>query len=236
MLRVAARPSPNHDARPPGARPALVILHYTGMASAEAAVARLSDPAAKVSAHYVVDEDGTVLALVPENLRAWHAGVAGWRDIDDVNGQSIGIELVNPGHDWGYRPFPPAQIDALIELASGIVARHGLPPSAVIGHSDVAPARKIDPGELFPWAALARHGLGIWPTDPEPVEVDPPAAMADLARIGYRFDLPDTQPAQIIAAFQRHWRQVRVDGRLDAETMGLISAVARLCQSTAPPT
>ncbi len=236
MPRPPDRPSPNHDARPPGVRPALVILHYTGMASAEAAIARLSDPAAKVSAHYVVDEDGKVLALVPEERRAWHAGVGGWRDIDDVNGQSIGIELVNPGHDWGYRPFPPAQIDALIELASGIVARHGLPPSAVIGHSDVAPARKIDPGELFPWAALARHGLGIWPTASDPVAVDPAAARADLARIGYRFDLPDTQPVQIIAAFQRHWRQAGVDGRLDAGTMGLIRAVARLCEGDAPPT
>jgi N-acetylmuramoyl-L-alanine amidase len=206
------------------------------MASAEAAIARLSDPQARVSAHYVVDEDGTVLALVPEDRRAWHAGVGGWRDIDDVNGWSIGVEIVNPGHDWGYRPFPEVQIEALTELASGIVARHGLPLKAVIGHSDVAPARKIDPGELFPWATLAGHGLGIWPTDAEPVEVEPAVAMADLARIGYRFDLPNTQPVQIIAAFQRHWRQARVDGRLDAETMGLIAAVARLCRSVAPPT
>jgi len=206
------------------------------MATAGAAVARLCDPAARVSAHYVVDEDGTILGLVPENRRAWHAGVAGWRDIDDVNGHSIGIELVNPGHDWGYRDFPHAQIAALVDLAGKIVARYHLHPAAVIGHSDVAPARKIDPGERFPWDELSAHGLGIWPARAEPLEADPAAAYAALARIGYRFDLPDTEPAHIVAAFQRHWRRTRVDGRLDPETMGLIEAVARLCADTGRPT
>ena len=228
--------SPNHDARPSTARPCIVLLHYTGMITAEAAVARLCDPRARVSAHYVIDEAGTVLALVAEDRRAWHAGVAGWRDIDDVNGHSIGIELVNPGHDWGYRDFPQRQIAALIDLAGAIVERWHLPPAAVIGHSDVAPARKIDPGERFPWEQLAAHGLGVWPARAAPCPVDPAAARAALARIGYRFDLPDTEPAQIVAAFQRHWRRDRVDGRLDPESMSLITAVARLCGSIGQPT
>ncbi|MEZ5865149.1 MAG: N-acetylmuramoyl-L-alanine amidase [Geminicoccaceae bacterium] len=221
-------PSPTQDARPAGAAVALLVLHYTGMQSAAAAIARLTDPAAKVSAHYVIDTDGAILALVPEACRAWHAGVAGWGAISDVNGQSIGIELVNPGHDWGYRPFPAAQIAALVELGLAIRARHGLPPGAVVGHSDVAPARKIDPGELFPWADLARHGLGVWPAAWACAAPDTGAALGHLRAIGYRPDLPDTTPAKVIAAFQRHWRPGRVDGRLDAATMGLILAVRRL--------
>jgi N-acetylmuramoyl-L-alanine amidase len=227
--------SPNHDARPEGVRPCLVVLHYTGMATAAAAVARLCDPEARVSAHYVVDEDGTVLSLVPEARRAWHAGVAGWGAIDDVNGHSIGIELVNPGHDWGYRAFPQRQVAALIDLATAIVDRYRLTPAAIVGHSDVAPARKIDPGELFPWDELAGHELGVWPDRAEPSAVDPAAACAALARIGYRFDLPNTAPVTIVAAFQRHWRRSTVDGRLDPETMGLIAAVARLCDRTDQP-
>lgn len=221
-------PSPNQDARPAGVRPSLVILHYTGMASAAAAIARLRDPVAKVSAHYVIDEDGSLVSLVPEARRAWHAGIAGWRDLRDINSHSIGIELVNPGHDWGYRPFPQAQIATLIALGAELRARHALPPEAVIGHSDVAPARKTDPGEFFPWADMAEHGLGVWPRAVTSCSIDPATAIDRLATIGYRSDLPHTVPAQIIAAFQRHWRQQRVDGKLDAETMALIDAVARL--------
>jgi len=225
-------PSPNHDARPAGARPLLLILHYTGMPSATAALARLRDPAAKVSAHYLIDADGAVVALVPELRRAWHAGVGGWGAIDDVNAWSIGIELVNPGHDWGYRPFPATQIDALIGLATAIRGRHGLAAVAVIGHSDVAPARKTDPGELFPWRKLAARGLGVWPEAlSEGGDGDTSAALADLLAIGYRLDLPDTVPRQVVAAFQRHWRQARVDGLLDSETRAMIRAVARLHRS-----
>ena len=228
--------SPNHDARPPAARPRLLVLHYTGMASAAAALGRLCNPRAAVSAHYLVDEDGTVLPLVPEERRAWHAGLAAWGPIDDVNGHSIGIELVNPGHDWGYRAFPQPQVTALIDLAGAILDRHQLAPAAVIAHSDVAPARKIDPGELFPWAELATHGIGIWPEVVAPRPVATASALGALASIGYRFDLPNTQPAQIVAAFQRHWRQARVDGKLDPETMGAIAAVAGLCRGGDPPT
>jgi len=236
MPPTSSPTSPNHDARPLATGPRLVVLHYTGMATAAAAVARLCDPEARVSAHYVIDEDGTLLALVPEARRAWHAGVAGWGDIDDVNGHSIGIEIVNPGHDWGYRAFPQRQIAAVIELATAIVERYQLPAAAVIGHSDVAPARKIDPGEFFPWDRLAAHGLGVWPDRTEPSDVDPAAAFDALARIGYRFDLPNTEPAHVVAAFQRHWRRTSVDGRLDRETMGLVTGVARLCDSGDQPT
>lgn len=222
-------PSPNHDARPPGEPVALLVLHYTGMRSVMAALARLTDSRAKVSAHYLVDEGGGITAMVPEERRAWHAGVAGWGGIDDVNARSIGIEIVNPGHEWGYRPFPPAQIAAVMGLAQAICRRHALPPRAVVGHSDVAPARKTDPGELFPWRLLARHGLGLWPEIPAPpVPVDIEAARKGLARIGYRFDLPATGFSAILRAFQRRWRPALIDGVLDAETTALIAAVARL--------
>ena len=148
--------------RPAGRRPVdMLVLHYTGMASAEAALDRLRDPAAKVSAHYLIDEDGTVVAMVPELLRAWHAGVSWWQGRAGLNDVSIGIELVNPGHEWGYRPFPDAQMAALVELAQGIVARWPIPAGRVVGHSDIAPTRKEDPGELFDWRRLApgRHRL-----------------------------------------------------------------------------
>lgn len=236
MTARASLSSPNHDARPPDVRPSLLVLHYTGMPSAAAAIARLCDPAAAVSAHYVIDERGRVTQLVPEERRAWHAGLGGWQALTDVNGHSIGIELVNPGHEWGYRPFPDAQIESLIELASAIRDRHGLPPGAVIGHSDTAPARKTDPGELFPWARLAAHGLGIWPEAACDRTADMASALTLLASIGYRLDLSGTVPAQLVAAFQRHWRPACVNGVLDDQTMGLIEAVARLSGHRLSPT
>jgi len=157
------QPSPNFDARRDGCPIDILVLHYTGMATAEEALARLCDPEAKVSAHYTVDRDGHIYRHVDESLRARHAGVSYWAGERDVNSRSIGIELVNPGHEFGYVPFPDAQIAALIGLARGILARHPIPPHRVLGHSDVAPARKMDPGELFPWQLLAAHGIGIFP-------------------------------------------------------------------------
>lgn len=236
MRAHATLSSPNHDARPPGVRPSLLILHYTGMRSAAAAIARLCDPVAAVSAHYVISEGGLVSQLVADERRAWHAGLGGWFEITDVNSHSIGIELVNPGHEWGYRPFPEVQINALVKLASTIRDHYRMSPAAVIGHSDTAPARKTDPGELFPWARLAAHGLGIWPMSAPRRAADLPSALAHLAAIGYRLDLLGTAPAQLVAAFQRHWRQARVDGVLDAETMGVIEAVARLSIEGKTPT
>ena len=158
-------PSPNFDER--DARVSMLVLHYTGMEDAASAIARLRDPEAKVSCHYLVDEDGRILRLVDEGKRAWHAGRSYWRGIHGVNAASIGIEIVNPGHEFGYRPFPEEQMDALVPLVADIVRRHGIWPSNVVGHSDVAPDRKQDPGELFDWALLARHGVPLLHADPD---------------------------------------------------------------------
>jgi N-acetylmuramoyl-L-alanine amidase len=145
---AAVIPSPNHDERKLGVD--LLLLHYTGMKTAADARARLIDPAAKVSSHYLVDEDGGIAQLVPEARRAWHAGLSSWKSVTDINSCSVGIEIVNPGHEFGYRDFPEAQIEAVIALCRDIVARHSIPARRVLAHSDVAPARKEDPGERFP--------------------------------------------------------------------------------------
>lgn len=200
----------------------MLILHYTGMQSGPAALARLCDAAAKVSAHYLVEEDGRVFRLVPEERRAWHAGISHWRGASGLNARSIGIEIVNPGHEWGYRPFPLLQMVAVAELCLGVLARHAIPARNVVGHSDVSPDRKQDPGELFDWQGLAAQGVGVWPAEPAAPASDE-AVPGLLARIGYREDLP---LPLLVAAFQRHWRPERVDGLADAETRGLLRAVA----------
>ena len=203
-----------------------LVLHYTGMSSAAAAIERLRDPVAAVSSHYVVDEDGAVSRLVPEALRAAHAGISFWRGASDLNDRSIGIEIVNPGHEWGYRPFPPVQVDAVVALASAILGRHPVPPCNVVGHSDVAPDRKQDPGELFPWHALADAGIGVWPDDGlndmlDAAAADPAALDAALDAIGY----PAVPLAVRITAFQRRWRPARVDGVADRGTARRADAV-----------
>jgi N-acetylmuramoyl-L-alanine amidase len=209
-------PSPNFDAR---ALPvAIAVLHYTGMQSAEAAIARLADPIARVSAHYVVAEDGTVLQMVDEANRAWHAGRSWWRGITDINSASIGIEIVNPGHEFGYVPFPQPQMDAVVDLLSGIVARHRIAPANVVGHSDIAPTRKQDPGELFDWPRLAALGLAAAPArSMEPGWTDP-GFLAALARYGYDI----TAPAEAAIAFQRRHRPARLDGSIDAECRAIL--------------
>jgi|SRR5579871_3295348 len=214
-MNIVERPSPNHDARPEDANIDILVLHYTGMRTAEDALARLTDPAAKVSAHYTIDRDGTVYAHVPEELRAFHAGVSFWAGERNVNARSIGIELVNPGHEFGYVPFPDAQIGVLIDLAGAIVSRHGIPASRIIGHSDVAPARKTDPGELFPWAHLAEYGLGLWAS---PRHAGGNAVGEDLRLFGYGLapDV-DTPLSTVITAFQRHFRPTKVDGLWDID-------------------
>jgi N-acetylmuramoyl-L-alanine amidase len=153
-------PSPNFDVRPGPVD--VLVLHYTGMQSAGAALERLCDPVAKVSSHYLVDEDGTAYRLVEEQNRAWHAGVSSWRGVARLNDASIGIEIVNPGHEFGYRAFPEAQMAAVLELCRGIIGRHKIPARNVVAHSDIAPDRKQDPGELFPWRWLAGEGVGLW--------------------------------------------------------------------------
>jgi len=223
---ITDRPSPNHDARPPDTPVDMLVLHYTGMETAEAALARLCDRAAKVSAHYLIDEDGAVVRLVGEDRRAWHAGVASWRGHTDINARSIGIELVNPGHEFGYRPFPEAQTAALIELARDLVARHAIPPRNVVGHSDVAPSRKMDPGELFDWPRLAAAGIGLWPDESDHCDRDPEAVRVLLTEVGY--DVSDFPAA--IRAFQRHFRPARVNGRIDWETARRLAGLVEMCR------
>jgi N-acetylmuramoyl-L-alanine amidase len=223
-VRVRDRPSPNRDARPAGEPVDILVLHYTGMQSAEAAIERLCDPAARVSSHYVVAEDGTVWRLVPEEERAWHAGISFWRGHETLNGRSIGIEIVNPGHEWGYRPFPPAQMAAVRDLCLGILARHPIPTRNVVAHSDIAPDRKQDPGELFDWPGLAAAGIGIWPDFSVSVgdgPIDVAALRADLAGIGYPVPVASVGEAAfatLLRAFQRRWRPAAITGRADAET------------------
>ena len=212
--------SPNFDARTVPV--SMVVLHYTGMQDGPSALARLCDPKAKVSAHYCIEEDGRIFQLVDEALRAWHAGVSAWRGVRDINGASIGIELVNPGHEFGYRPFPQEQIAALLWLLGDIVQRHGIAPEAVVGHSDVAPARKTDPGELFPWAELAAHGLAA-PTPKAGTAPDWDAAALSQALSIYGYDISDLTKA--VQAFQRRFRPRLCDGQADAQTRALLAAL-----------
>lgn len=236
-MDIIPAPSPNFNER--AGPPDILLLHYTGMESGEAAIARLRDPEAKVSSHYVVEEDGRIFTLVAEERRAWHAGVSFWKGERDINGRSIGIEIVNPGHEFGYRPFPDAQIDAVIALATDIRTRWMIADGDIIGHSDVAPNRKIDPGELFPWKTLAQAGHGLW-VEPEPAPGAPLAEGAEgagvfafqagLTRLGYecppsgQFDADTTT---VVTAFQRHWRPHQVDGIADGETRARLIALLR---------
>ncbi len=231
-------PTPNQDERPyivPGID--VLVLHYTGMVSAKAALERMRDPLFKVSAHWCIDENGTIYRLVPEEMRAWHAGLSYWRQRHLLNDTSIGVELVNPGHELGYRPFPSAQMDALILLAGDIVTRYGILAANVVGHSDIAPLRKQDPGELFDWARLARNGIGIWPRvagEPEskPVALDLGASgrevqqlQENLFEFGYGLSSDGhygEESQSIVRAFQRHFRQARVDGIADGATRAIL--------------
>ena len=222
MPSITAHPSPNHDPRAYGAVVDMLVLHYTGMVDANAALARLTDPDAEVSAHYVIDEDGAVRQLVDEARRAWHAGAASWRGHADINSRSIGIELVNPGHEFGYRAFPDPQMATLIDLGRDIVARHPIPARNIVGHSDVAPTRKRDPGALFDWQRLAEAELGLWP---EEKAAETSAIPAMLAQFGY--DVGDLAAA--VTAFQRHFRANKIDGSADAQcarlAAGLLAAI-----------
>lgn len=221
MDDIIDTPSPNFDAR---ALPvSMVVLHYTGMIDAASAIQRLADPEAKVSAHYVVAEDGQIIRMVDEAHRAWHAGRSWWRGISDVNSASIGIEIVNPGHEFGYRPFPEAQIDAVIRLVGAIVPRYGITRGNVVGHSDVAPARKDDPGELFPWARLARLRLAL----PRPTKnlMDPHWTDAGFLLALERFGYDVTDGTAAVRAFQRRFRPEMIDGIIDGECRAILLAL-----------
>ncbi len=218
----------------------MVVLHYTGMVDGASALARLRDPAAKVSSHYLVEEDGRVFRLVAEERRAWHAGVSCWRGERAVNGRSIGVEIVNPGHEHGYRPFPEPQVAAVIALVEAVRGRWSIPDRNLIAHSDVAPERKSDPGELFPWRRLSLAGHGLW-AEPDPAPgpalgagdggLGVFALQAALTRLGY--DLPpsgafDPATTAVVTAFQRHWRPERVDGVADGDTRARLMALLRM--------
>lgn len=210
------RQSPNHTERRGTDRPDMIVLHYTGMTSAEAAIERLCDPAAEVSAHHVVDPAGGVHSLVPEDRRAWHAGRAAWGDIADVNSHSIGIEIVNPGHELGYPPFSDPQMHSVERLISEAMDTWQIRPERVVGHSCVAPVRKVDPGEKFDWRRLARQGLAVW-LDPEPATIGPADAAGfrnAAARIGY----PVPEAAEWSEALLAVWRSFAMrflPGRLE---------------------
>jgi len=223
-MECVAAPSPNFDERSKDAPVDILLMHYTGMETGAAAVARLCDPAARVSAHYTVDEDGTVFAHVPEDCRAWHAGLSYWAGARDINARSIGIEIVNPGHEFGYRSFPGPQIQAVIALSKEIIARHGIPPERVLGHSDVAPARKQDPGELFPWGALSLAGVGLWPQTRKARLKQ--SFEEGLKAFGYGLKPDMDVPAEmVITAFQRHFRPAKLDGIADDECARILAAL-----------
>lgn len=216
--------SPNFNDRHMGQLVDMLVIHYTGMESEKAATDNLCNSTAAVSAHYIIGQDGSVNRLVDEDKRAWHAGVAWWRGALDINSRSIGIELVNPGHEFGYQPFPEKQLDALISLSKAILRRHHIPARNIVGHSDVAPMRKSDPGELFDWQRLAKSGIGLWPSGAVPMEASLENVTAMLSAYGYEtVDLPAT-----IAAFQRHFRAERVDGIADGQTIGRLAKLLDL--------
>jgi N-acetylmuramoyl-L-alanine amidase len=229
-------PAANVEDRRDGRAPDILLLHYTGMRSASKAVEWLARADSKVSCHYVIDEFGAITQLVPEARRAWHAGVSCWQGETDINSASIGFEIHNPGHDMGYPDFADAQIDSVIKLGLDIVGRWNIAPERVLAHSDVAPQRKIDPGEKFPWQQLAQAGLGAW-VSASPPPIDGPvlslgqsggsvhAAQVLLARYGYDVVPNGTfghRTFEVVRAFQRHFRPARVDGRLDLSTLSTL--------------
>lgn len=240
FLVADLHPSPNIEPRKAGYAPSILILHYTGLPSVERALDVLSRPDCKVSCHYVVDEDGRIIQMVAEEARAWHAGVSYWAGETDINSASIGIEIQNPGHSLGYREFPAIQMRAVAALCRDISCRHGIVPERVLAHSDIAPGRKIDPGEKFDWAWLAGEGVGHW-VAPAPIEngdegvplgsdgSDVSRARVLLAGYGYKIEPGgafDPEMQTIVRAFQLHFRQGRPDGRLDRSTLDTLSRLA----------
>ena len=220
-MSMIETPSPNFDDRLLPV--SILVLHYTGMQDAASAIERLSNAEAKVSCHYLIAEDGQIVKMVEEDKRAWHAGRSHWRGTTDINSASIGIEIVNPGHEWGYRPFPVAQIDALIPLVQAIMLRHKITRGNVVGHSDIAPARKVDPGELFPWERLARLRLAL----PSPTKnlMDPHWTDGGFLLALERFGYDVTDPLAAIRAFQRRFRPASIDGIIDGECRSKLLAL-----------
>jgi N-acetylmuramoyl-L-alanine amidase len=243
------RPSPNHSERKGRAAPDMIVLHYTGISDNQAAVRLLCNPSSEVSAHYLVMQDGYIIQMVAEARRAWHAGMSTWAGDADVNSCSIGIEIANPGHDHGYPPFPKRQIAAVITLCRSIFTRHSIPRDRVLAHSDVAPARKQDPGEKFPWKLLADSGVGLWVKPVPVVQGGPIFALGEthplveetqrlLARYGYGVTATgylDGTTRDAVAAFQRHFRPERVDGVVDISTVSTLKALIAARDAHAAP-
>jgi len=236
----ALHPSPNIEPRRGVGQPDMLLLHYTGLKSCAKAIDWLSRPESKVSCHYVVDEAGLITQMVAEDQRAWHAGVASWAGETDINSASVGIEIHNCGHELGYPEFPEAQLVALEALCADIIGRHRIRPERVLAHSDVAPTRKKDPGEKFPWERLAKKGIGHW-VQPEPVNRADPGIARDaagplvsdvqtlLAKYGYGITPTggfDPLTEFVVTAFQRHFRPERVDGRIDQSTITTLERLA----------
>jgi N-acetylmuramoyl-L-alanine amidase len=229
-------PAPNYEPRRDGRAPDMLILHYTGMDSAEAALDWLTREESKVSAHYLIDEEGCIAQMVAEEMRAWHAGQSLWAGETDLNSCSIGIEIHNPGHDLGYPDFPDAQMRAIEALCLDILTRHAIPPERVLAHSDIAPGRKRDPGEKFDWQRLSKAGIGLW-VEPAPLGGDAGLGLGDegdgvarlqqaLARFGYGVEATGTYGKgleQVVQAFQLHFRPARIDGRADASTQDTLA-------------
>ncbi len=231
-MSIQWKPSPNYNHRP-DTNVSVLVLHYTGMRDAQSALARMCDENAQVSAHYLVDEDGCVVQMVAEEHRAWHAGVSHWRGRDNLNDVSIGIEVVNPGHEFGYRAFSKVQMDAVAALGQSIVSRHlAIEARNVVAHSDIAPARKQDPGELFDWEWLASQGVGLFA---KPTTIcaawSPMSVQQGLACYGYKIDATgqwDAQTHDVIVAFQRHFRQSNIEGQWDDACMSILAKLLEI--------
>lgn len=232
-LATSLRPAPNFGPRRGDMRPSILLLHYTGVETAAKAIDWLTRVESRVSCHYAIDEVGVVTQMVAEDMRAWHAGEAMWAGESDINSASVGIEIHNPGHEMGYPDFPEAQMRAVEALSRDIVARHGIRPERVLAHSDVAPMRKKDPGEKFPWQRLAKAGIGHWVQPAPVVQAEPGLAcgvagplvaevQARLRDYGYGIEatgVVDSKTDYVVTAFQRHFRPARVDGRIDQSTI-----------------
>lgn len=236
-------PSPNFNERPEHIVPNVLVLHYTGMKTAEDALNRMCDPQAEVSAHYMINENGDIYQLVDESMRAWHAGISCWRGRASVNDVSIGIEIVNPGHEHGYREFPDAQMQAVIELAGDIKQRHDIENRNIVGHSDIAPRRKQDPGELFNWKLLAEHNIGLWPKKkhvfrPKKILIKPQEESSNVAHVqgmladyGYHIRMDGyfgEKTHDVITAFKRHFAQTNVDDVWDNRTNSVMRQLLKL--------
>lgn len=240
-LAIPTRHSPNFNERPDDARIEILVLHYTGMATAEGAIELLCSPESRVSSHYVVDETGYILRLVDEEKRAWHAGVSSWAGERDINGHSIGIEIVNGGHDFGCPPYPDVQMAAVEKLCLDIMSRHPISPRNVLAHSDIAPERKSDPGEWFDWGRLSRAGIGLW-VEPAPIVDGPELKLGErgdtVAQLQYRLGsygygvevlgVYDTKTEAVVRAFQRHFRPAKVDGVADLSTVATLHRLIEL--------